>query len=377
MTIQYNQLTEADYKSKRYNTLLGFETVGGQVDLTAYTDSAGYPTIGAGFKIDSNWNAILTTMGFNMTALPETAEYTYISLIEALIPTDSKFTTSEMATLNSQLNTIMQARYDYYVSIGDNSKRNTFSFNDSAEVQTTFNTIVDAPKGYEETLSKWLGETTQYSIVPMGNERIALLSLVYNNVIGPGKSPNLLNDLKNGNRAEAWYEISYHSNGGSSASQGIANRRYQEAELFGLWGDGGPTQTELANFETFLNSTDPYSINKSTLQYMRTYENTYPPSNAGIATIDNYINGTAAVKDYFITKYGQGTIIDGNVILGTELDNMITASGTYLTEIQVKGGSIALNTDKNDLILAGTGNDTIYGGGGADVIYGEAGTDFI
>ena len=85
-------------------------------------------------------------------------------------------------------------------------------------------------------------------------ERLALLSLAYNNIIGVTtdsngnvviKSPTLRNDILTGNRAAAWYEIRYNSNGGSSASAGIATRRFYESTLFGLYADpSNPTLTE-------------------------------------------------------------------------------------------------------------------------------------
>ena len=60
MTIQYRTCDAAYYQSQRYSMILSLEQ-SGRVALTAYTDNpnGGYPTIGAGFKIDSNWQAIL------------------------------------------------------------------------------------------------------------------------------------------------------------------------------------------------------------------------------------------------------------------------------------------------------------------------------
>ncbi len=62
-------------------------------------------------------------------------------------------------------------------------------------------------------------------------ERAALVSLAYN-------SPSLLGDklinaIKAGNRAAAWFEVRYNSNGNVEAS----NRRYIESALFGLYRD--------------------------------------------------------------------------------------------------------------------------------------------
>src|SRR3989338_9713810 len=77
--------------------------------------------------------------------------------------------------------------------------------------------------------------------LPQSQERAALVSLAYNN-------PALLGDalgraMVAGDRAEAFYEIAYNSNGGASRSPGIANRRYREADLFGMY-NTSPTEAD-------------------------------------------------------------------------------------------------------------------------------------
>lgn len=79
--------------------------------------------------------------------------------------------------------------------------------------------------------------------VPRSRERAALLSLVYNGgagMIGPG----LRGALASGNRAEAWWQIRYDSNGGSIA--GLATRRCFEGDLFGIYDDPAAVGTEEA-----------------------------------------------------------------------------------------------------------------------------------
>lgn len=80
-------------------------------------------------------------------------------------------------------------------------------------------------------------------------ERLALLSMVYNGglgVFGSLQTSKLLDALQTDNRAEAWYQIRYGTNGESKSNDpgkqgiapGIANRRYGEADLFHLYGTG-------------------------------------------------------------------------------------------------------------------------------------------
>src|SRR5438105_12113498 len=72
--------------------------------------------------------------------------------------------------------------------------------------------------------------TVPLSLLPYSKERAAVISSCYNlGSIGP----KLLTALQTDNRAEAWYEIRYNSNGGKSranSGRGLAARRYREAD---------------------------------------------------------------------------------------------------------------------------------------------------
>ena len=80
-------------------------------------------------------------------------------------------------------------------------------------------------------------------VMPESNERAALMSMFYNGgagIIGP----ELLNALQGDDRAEAWYQIRYESNGGASQSPGIADRRITESNLFSLYDNPGQGVSE-------------------------------------------------------------------------------------------------------------------------------------
>jgi len=82
------------------------------------------------------------------------------------------------------------------------------------------------------TLNNGHGETVPTSNLPSFNSGAweALASLFFNgsNTIGTG----LLTALADNNKAEAWYQIRYQTN--SAQDPGVATRRYQESQLFGL-----------------------------------------------------------------------------------------------------------------------------------------------
>lgn len=72
MTIQYKPLSDTDYSARSFDVILLVE---GR-RLFPYRDTQGYPTIGIGFKIDSNTDDILEGMGFNVRPSPGTVKGT-------------------------------------------------------------------------------------------------------------------------------------------------------------------------------------------------------------------------------------------------------------------------------------------------------------
>lgn len=110
-------------------------------------------------------------------------------------------------------------------------------------------------------------------------EGAALLSLWYNgqSEVIPQNS-RLRQALANGDRAAAWYEIRYQSNGGASASGGIAKRRYLEAALFGLYNDPtNVTDDEAAQvLDMFLGHTNASGFSSNRRQ-MWAYDTQYLP----------------------------------------------------------------------------------------------------
>lgn len=102
---------------------------------------------------------------------------------------------------------------------------------DDASATRLLGSVLDA--SYEPALDAALAHTPGLT-VPKSRERAALMSLVYNGgagMVGPG----LRGALASGDRAEAWWQIRYNSNGGNVA--GLATRRCFEGDLFGLYDD--------------------------------------------------------------------------------------------------------------------------------------------
>lgn len=216
---------------------------------------------------------------------------------------------------------------------------------------------------YESTLNTKLGFTLDPS-----KERAALVSMMYNSPALIGS--NLISALQNNDRAEAWFQIRYKSNGGSSISQGIANRRYRESELFGLYGDGAmdDKQSKDAFRAYLLHQADIVS-----------YEQRFPPSSVG-----DIISELQPARTYLVSTYGRQQNINGDVLVGDDNDNS-SSSGPYQLMgsadadlIFGEGGNDEIDGDAgNDVIYGGRGSDVLSGGEGADILVGDSGNDVL
>ncbi len=80
--------------------------------------------------------------------------------------------------------------------------------------------------------------------MPLSDERIALTSVAYNRgpgaLMGPrgGKEHPVMAAIRDGDRAEAWYQLRYNCWGTRvEAEGGLRKRRFAEAQVFGLYDD--------------------------------------------------------------------------------------------------------------------------------------------
>ena len=193
----------------------------------------------------------------------------------------------------------------------------------------------------EKDLDKFL--TNNGLSIPQSLERAALVSLAYNNpaeMLGTG----LATALTSSERAEAWYQIRYQSNGGESRGAGLANRRYRESDLFGLYG----TSPDEADYKTAYRM-----FTRHYTQTIKTYEANFPPTTAS-QTLRTQLS---EASNFLTGKYAPGVSWD-HIFVGK--DSIVSVMGSM-------GGNDALKgTETNDLIIGGTGNDILQGGAGSD-----------
>jgi GH24 family phage-related lysozyme (muramidase) len=344
----------SNYTQDRYNSLKDVE---GRI-FRVYRDSFGIPTIGVGINLNTsstNLNAVLAQLGFDingtlLTGAAWIAEQKYMEQIREAAKVKYATNTAVQAALDGILKE--RARDSSY----DTSfiRRTIFKFNNETESKNAFDAIIGS---YESRVDSRLG----YS-----KERIALVSLAYNSKTGATDllGGKLMAAINNDNRAEAWYEIRYNSN----LNKIHANRRYQEADLFGLYDSGTLTpDQQTAQAKEIMRMFTRYEVENLSGTKLTEYEQTYPPP----GDIDYIVKSIEPASDLLVTNFAMGNTIDGWVIVGKGLDSYnYIDKGNWADNL---GGS----DSQNDLMFGEKGNDKLYGYGGNDVIYGGEGNDIL
>lgn len=238
-----------------------------------------------------------------------------------------------------------------------------------------------------QTYPKYESDVNKLNIPP-SSERVALVSLGYNGISLIEKTievegkktkteTNIKKAINSGNRAEAWYEIRYQSNGGQDKN-GIAKRRFYEAELFGLY-NSTLNEEEAKQIATI------YTKHRNIIQ---SYETTYKTQltadyNSGFVKDINL--SMKPTINFWKTKYLINVDIQEVQII---YQGILTLSGdtgkaydTANNEKDLLIGDITddkLNGGKgNDALVGNDGKDTLIGGEGDDLLVGGKGNDSL
>jgi murein DD-endopeptidase MepM/ murein hydrolase activator NlpD/GH24 family phage-related lysozyme (muramidase) len=233
--IVYNQFSQPSgetYEGKRLEMIIGAEALKTQI----YIDLVGVPTIGAGMNLreEGPRNAVINKIlsYYPMEGLSEMQEANYRNRITAIVSQtyvvakEGKTNIQIRAELDIKTKEIQKA-VNAIMAERSGNPENTFTFKNEQDIKDTF---ADIAQDYEDIVDSKLPG------IPQSSERIALFSLAFNGGAGVLSSA-LCKAITDGDRAEAWYQIRYQLNGGTSKSFGIAVRRAQESELFGLYND--------------------------------------------------------------------------------------------------------------------------------------------
>jgi hypothetical protein len=199
---------------------------------------------------------------------------------------------------------------------------------------------------------------------------VALTSMAYNSVSTIGQ--NITRALHNRDRAEAWYEIQYNTNGGASASQGVANRRYREAALFGLYNEGPLNEEDAkAAYRMFTRHRTQILGADGALGGVDGYEDRYPPPEAGMSIFWQL----KAARDYLLPLYDQGVPIAwSHVYVGENNGENGTQDTRYYRNTDA---DTLVGSAQNDLMFGESGDDILDAGAGTDILYGGTGNDTL
>ena len=309
---------------------------------TAYVDSVGDPTIGIGFNLVYNLEPVLRVIVGN-----NNWSNTLLARLENEVEKSYASNSNGNATLRANLDRVMKTWHDKK----DSDVPKSFRFKSDAAVAKALDKL--APD-YDDHIDDWLAG------IPESREREALFSLCWN---GPSLlGPKLKAAINSGDRAEAWYEIRYNSNG--NGIEGLANRRYVEAETFGLFDKNGK-----ATFAEAMQAGQMLARHHETVLW---YEDKYDADNAGdikeIPGIDAIAGEQAPAIKAALRTLGLSTKI--------KVEELLAASGDRLN---VSGDGTSYDSSKNndDLILGSKGANGLSGKGGADILAGLQGADTL
>jgi len=415
----------ANYTSNRYPVIKAFELAIPYVyqDKAKGTNS-GYATIGVGFLVSANAEGILEGIDPDLRTNLGLSVDGYDNLVTAIEnATNNVLFTSDAAAqtaIQDAINGVLASAANYEIPNPEPSFTMQYSSDPAtadSQMHATFDLIVDRQGGYENQVDQWLNgdPANSTSAIPDSRERLALLSLAYNGLIGFEKnaqgipkqysngtyilkSPSLRQAMLNGDRAEAWYEIRYNSNldgknylksgiaPGNNIDKGIAKRRYAESEIFGLFDNADSVGDADAK--------GAYRAYTRHREYIDKYEAAYGVGGTRgdqIAEANNYgitFNGTALdvsglqaeltdAYDYltktYITDKGIGITVDWqNILVGEDNGSNGTTDTRYYRSTDI---DVLTSSDNSDLIFGDSGNDVIQGGLGTDVLYGGSGVD--
>ena len=347
-----------------------------------YNDSKGIPTLGVGYalvtggnpppntwQVRNGYQTVLANAGISLTATQTTTLNDDLS--------------DAAKALNNEIDPLTNKPYVNPFSPAL-SNTNILDWTiTTPQAESLFNTIIS---GYETQVQTWLGNNTLYASLQGSQEMLVLVSLAYNGILK--NSPTLKADILAGNRADAWFQIRYGSNGGQSAGPGIAKRRYYESQVFGIF--------DTPNQPTTLEAEQAYQMLTNHRDTILAYEKQYgtdpngaspeTPAQQIAAANNNYsLTGNNVVQTLTQTFDTAETVLINSLQSqysgDTEILSSLLAANFLSTNIYVAGDtapqSVAAANNAASLLMAGAGNDTLIGGVGNTILIGGSSADTL
>ncbi len=335
------------------NGLIEIAESGAPLGVQSDSGNSRRAIIGYGYDLIANRNALVAVLS-PLLAAGSTITAQNLSALEAFRAGALDQKQFVNAWVNVRLASVESARALLNIAAGDVSN--------------------PSPGTAEHYLNLKLGLQTA---LPPSKERAALASLAYNRgqagveLIGP----KLIGAIRTGDRAEAWYQIRYQSNGGGGLA-GIAVRRFRESNLFGLYdSENGTTLEESLSVQRM--------YTRSRVE-IAAYESRWlASSQAQLGQEAAPISNATAIARAFLTdayvtsqSWIQNKPVIGGEVLVAELSSLAIVGSTRGSNLAGREPGPLANSG-NDLLIGGVGNDTLLGLGGSNVLIGNGGRDFL
>lgn len=365
----------SNYRNDLY-TFLSSSTIEGYRQ-DPYFDSVGQATIGVGFNIEGDSNVqryVLNQLGVFAGRTDQEIETIRKDFEATIINVPNGDEIQLVTVLNAKLRQYLGAQTTTLFTMNTTQSRSVFEqiLGDSITGQTTIGQSI-TKDGKQKELDSKLQIVGVASIEHDTKEYVALMAMFYNQkATNPLIGEKLLSALRDGSRAEAWFEIRYNSNGGASSGRGIANRRYAESNTFGLYEN------------TTLNDAEAKSIFQMYTEHRETIYTYEGNTRTSPATGESFASRASDARTTLLSRYSQKTepfgpdtvslpSIDGEVLVGND---DLRGDLFDVRQISIPGvPAYIFDLSKNDLMFGEGGRDTLHGHGGSDVLYGGAAGD--
>lgn len=248
----------------------------------------------------------------------------------------------------------------------DNATRTAIALNDFTHVLS----LSEAKALLGETFGRYEGPADQLGM-PGSMERAALVSVTYNRGAGAvtSKMGAFMEAVLAGNHAEAWYQIRYEAQTSLAQFQnGIAKRRYIEAETFGLHGDSGP------DFGDALEAGRTYAAHRD---HILAYEAAWDPESyagQGLQGIHAEMRPAIEVVSARFAKFFD--FASEELLVASSARQDLFGDGTA-QDSAATDADILIGSNRANLLSGGAGRDLLVGRGGADRLDGGAGADVM
>ena len=356
----FNELSGNEYLAFRENIIIAVEE-NGLIKKELYLDSKGLVTIGIGFNL-SDPNSDFIRNEVYKKIFGQNIPNDLIIDINKIIVIEKHIVKGKSLSQLAECARIIEARINR-ILIEKNFTVLEFRFTQNQDVKDVLNSLVPEFKGKVDSWSRENNFT-----LPMSKERASIFSLAYNTIDGQRSllGPKLATAIKDGNRAEAWYEIRYNSNLGDIP--GVAKRRYYEADIFGLYYDEKIVSLEEARAVMAMYYRHRSDIEKD-------------EKKNGIQVIKaNQDYNTSIVKTLEESLGPAKNILEKEFAQSNKMDEIIVDGPGRILESRTSGAALTTSNgsfEVKDLIIAGDRNDKVQGFGGDDFLYGETGNDLI